>query len=393
MYDKKISHIDMQNKNLPPNKGQHHNTLHGAPMKRIAFFLSDFSTKGGEQKINAKLANGLAKNEDYKISLVSLFLRKKELSFSLDSRIEFKTVFDEKPFDMRLNFIKSILGLRSFFKRNKFDLVISSAAPLFLTFAIPQEVKKIYWTHQSFFFGRKFGLEWLGRRIAAKRWNVIVTLLEKTKNDFLRNLNCKAKIQTVSNSISALEKSVAYNSESKSIVSVGRCSLQKGFDILIDVAKIVLNKHKDWEWHVGGDGSQMPNLIKKRDMCGLKGRLFFDGIPADINSYYNNRAIYVMTSRHEGFPIVLLEAQRAKLPCVAFDCLTGPSEIITDGENGYIVKPFDIELMASRICALIEDPKLRIKFSENSQKDFKKYSDDIFFERWNDIISETLSER
>lgn len=359
-------------------------------MKKIAVVIKDLSTKGGVQYISAKLINELAKNDNFQITLVSLFSAKDSIAIELNPKIITKIVFKEPPFSMRTYPIKTILGLKHFFGENKFDLLITSTIASFLYLVLPKSTKKIFWIHQGFFLSKIFGIGWFDRRIAAKYFDAVVTLLDETKNDFINKINCSARIVTIENSISEIHPDFEYNPDSKSILSVGRLSFQKGFDLLIDVAKIVLSKHSDWVWHVGGDGDCMQSLLKKRDRLGLKGKLFFDGIPNDIVDYYKDRAMYVMTSRYEGMPLVLLEARRAKLPCISFNCKTGPSSIISDGFNGYLINPFDVESMAAHICCLIENKNKRLKFSKNSQIGFDRYSDKKFLGKWNRLISELI---
>ena len=95
-----------------------------------------------------------------------------------------------------------------------------------------------------------------------------------------------------------------------------------------------------------------------------------------------------MTSRYEGLPLVLLEAKQYGLPIVSFNCPTGPSEIVIDGENGYLINDFDIEEMSNRIIELIKNEKLREDFSKNSMKDTDKFNKDKILKQWIDLIEE-----
>ena len=93
-----------------------------------------------------------------------------------------------------------------------------------------------------------------------------------------------------------------------------------------------------------------------------------------------------MTSYYEGLPLVLLEAQQYKLPIVSFNCPTGPSEIIRDGVNGFLVDNYDVDGMVEKISELIENEALRKSFSNNTLLDIEKFSKEKIIQQWLDLI-------
>lgn len=95
-----------------------------------------------------------------------------------------------------------------------------------------------------------------------------------------------------------------------------------------------------------------------------------------------------MTSRFEGMPNVILEAQGSKLPVISYDCKTGPSELIIDGVNGFLVKLNDTETMCKKILCLIKDKNLAEKISFMSNINYKKYSKEVILNKWNTILGE-----
>ena len=99
-----------------------------------------------------------------------------------------------------------------------------------------------------------------------------------------------------------------------------------------------------------------------------------------------------MTSYHEGLPLVLLEAKQYGLPIVSFACPTGPSEIVSDGRNGYLVAPYDVALMVNRIQTLIDDTDLRQSMSEQSMDDTEKFDKARILAQWQGLIHELLGE-
>lgn len=105
-----------------------------------------------------------------------------------------------------------------------------------------------------------------------------------------------------------------------------------------------------------------------------------------IKEKYQEASIYVLSSRYEGFPLVLLETQAMSLPIVSFDCKTGPNEIVREGYNGFLVEPENTKKLAERILTLINDGELREQMSRNAFEESKKYKIDNIVNQWIDLF-------
>lgn len=173
--------------------------------------------------------------------------------------------------------------------------------------------------------------------------------------------------------------------KSKRVISVGRLSKQKGFDILIDVWKLVSEKHPDWSLDIFGEGECRNFLQEKAKGNGLYNIEFHRPV-CNINDKYLESSIFVLSSRYEGFGIVLIEAMACGLPCVTFNCPCGPSEIVVDGESGFVVPAGNVELMADKICTLIENYELRIAMGQNALKSVSRYDIDVVMSKWKELL-------
>ena len=186
------------------------------------------------------------------------------------------------------------------------------------------------------------------------------------------------------------DEEAVYNSESKKIMTVGRLDRVKGYEWLVEAATKVLPEYPDWNWDIYGDWDgneeykrEIETLIKAKD---LQGRVNLMGKVNDLYRRYKDYSFYVMTSKFEGLPMVLLEAKQKKLPIISFDCPTGPSEIIRDGIDGYLVDKGNIEALAQKIETLICDRKLREKFSEHSTENVYKFEKQTVLKQWIELI-------
>ena len=177
-----------------------------------------------------------------------------------------------------------------------------------------------------------------------------------------------------------------YNENSTMILSAGRFSPEKGYDLLVEVAKKVLPYHKEWKWYVYGDGETYEDVAAETKKAGIDDQLILPGAKNNLQQEYLNAAILVLPSRREGMPLVLLEGKGYKIPMVSFDVVSGPKEIINDGVNGYLVQPEDIVGMTEAINHLITDKELRKTMSDRSYDDIDRFSKEKITQKWISFI-------
>jgi glycosyltransferase involved in cell wall biosynthesis len=225
----------------------------------------------------------------------------------------------------------------------------------------------------------------LGRQIAAKKFDCIIVITEGDLRNYKKIFSKINRIEQIYNPIEVKVDNQEYNPNIKKIMSCGSLVYKKGYDMLIEVANLVLKKHPDWTWEIYGDGIERKKIEQMIFNYGLEGKVILNGYVKDIEKYYNNHSLFVLTSRSEGFGMVLVEAQRHKLPIVSFKC-SGPSEIVSNGKNGYLIDCFDIKQMADSICTLIENNDLRCKFSKQSDADLKRFDSKVISKKWEDLI-------
>lgn len=177
------------------------------------------------------------------------------------------------------------------------------------------------------------------------------------------------------------------NVHEKRVIAVGRLSWEKGFDRLIRTWTIVNKKHPDWQLSIFGSGPMetiLRNLIQQEMLHNADLFPFTN----DISEEYSNSSIYALSSHFEGLPLVLIEAMQHGLPCVAFDCPFGASDVIVDNQCGFIVDEGDIDTFALRLCQLIESEELRKRFSINALERSKSYDVDKVMAKWNSLFNE-----
>ena len=357
-------------------------------MKKITFFVEDIFKCGGVQRVVSIISNKLYKL-GYEISIILLFKTNENPFFTLESNIKVYNLFEES-FDLRINYIKIIRKINKFIKNYNTDIFINAGVGYtLLTYPAlkkRKEIKSISWEHQNFYFGKKFGMEWIGKRIAANKLDGIIVLTKYDLNSYNNNIKKIKNIWQIYNPIDNVIYNSNYNPDTKKIISCGSLSLQKGFDFLVEVARIVFEKYPDWQWHIWGDGIERRLIENKIKEYNLSNNLILKGYSKNVYEKYKDYSIYCMTSRHEGFPMVLLEAQGNGLPIISFDCKCGPREIVDDNENGYLINCFDIKDMAYKICDLISNREKRIEFSGKMFSKVNTFDIDTVIEKWIKLI-------
>jgi len=174
--------------------------------------------------------------------------------------------------------------------------------------------------------------------------------------------------------------------ESHKAICVGRLNEQKGYEYLIDAWAIVSRRHPDWVLNAYGSGEIKEQLQERINEKGISNTLILNEPTSDIIDKYLESSLYVMSSRFEGFPMVLLEAMSCGLPCVSFDCPNGAKDIIQNGRNGILVEYLNVMQLAEGICQLIEDTSLRKQYGKTAKEGVVEYLPDSIMKSWIELF-------
>ena len=172
----------------------------------------------------------------------------------------------------------------------------------------------------------------------------------------------------------------------KQAIIVGRYNSAKGYNYLIDAWKIVSQKHPDWIINIFGSGEYENSVRKQIQDNGLQDVVIMNNPTDRIMEEYLKSSIYVMSSVFEGFAMVLLEAMSCGLPCVSFDCPYGPRNVITDGEDGFLVEYLNVQALADHICGLIENEELRKRMGSYGRRNVLRFSRETIMPQWVELF-------
>lgn len=170
------------------------------------------------------------------------------------------------------------------------------------------------------------------------------------------------------------------------VVSLGRFSYEKGYDLLLEAWARVLPNHPTWRLRLYGGGAEERALRAQARSLGLDASVEFPGPTAAVEESLREASVFALSSRAEGFPMSLLEAMAMGIPCVAFDCAPGVREIITDRENGLLIPRGNTDRFADGLRELMGDATLRHRLGEKALADVQRYCPEPILDRWEKLF-------
>lgn len=348
---------------------------------RVIFLGGNFNNTGGTERVGSLVANGLSE-AGYEIVLASMSCGDKPF-FPLNKEIKVTSLFNS-PGRTLYRTPSLIYKIRKLLKDEKIDIliVVETMSVLFtLPAVIGLPVKHICWEH--FNFNNDLGKKGrrVARQLAARYCDSVVTLTERDKEYWLQGTQHKNQITAIPNPCPFPVQDNVYPKHSKIVLAVGRLVNIKGYDLLLQTWLKVIETAPDWQLKIVGEGEDRASLSSFIVDNNLSGSVELVGNTDNVEQYYKSAAVFCLSSRFEGFPMVLLETLSFGLPVVSFDCDTGPAEIL-DGTGSILVKPYDTGLLADGLNTLIADIDLRENISVASKEKAKQYQSDKIIKSW-----------
>ena len=288
----------------------------------------------------------------------------------------------------RLN-IKLLQNFCKLIKKEKFDIIISTRCiqncftPFYVRIA-----KTIGCEHGNYMYVPR--LRRFIRRLCYPRLDAVVLLTHHDAAHY--NFIPEKKRFVIPNSLS-FTCDTPSNCENKRIIAMGRLDPQKGFDYLLQAAVKLKREIPDWHIDVFGNGDDEAMLKELARKLQVDDFVTFHPPTKEVVKELCNSGMYVMSSRFEGLPMVLIEAQECGLPIVSFDCPEGPSEVIHEGEDGFLVPLADTDALAEKIIALAKNQDMRKKFGQNAKINCQRFSPQNVGAMWQKLIDNLMNDK
>lgn len=358
--------------------------------KRIALIDYDMSIIGGIENVTKNIANNLT--QKYDVYVISLNNFNGKIAYKLNHEVKYIVINQDKDTGIRKTIQNIGNKLKKVIKENGIELAIGMghyATFISILKLFGCKIKLIFADHGALINQLDDKTATYIRRFNSIFAKHIVVLTEKSKKDYEEIFKINAsKITRIYNAIPTqqINKEHKYDICSNKLVTAGRFSYEKGFDLLIQIASELYKINQNWTWDLYGDGPEKEKILKMISEKHLEKNVILKGMLNSLDEIYKEYSIYVLTSYREGLPIVLLEAKVNKLPIVSFDIETGPNEIIENNINGFLIEKYNIQQMAININKLLTDTELRKNFSMNACNNISKFEEKEIVKEWIELI-------
>ncbi len=220
--------------------------------------------------------------------------------------------------------------------------------------------------------------------------DAVTALTEDDAGEYRRLLEDKTRVVCMPNAVPDLGPGRA-QLDNKVVIAAGRLTGQKGFDRLIPAFAKVATKHPEWQLRIFGQGKNQRQLQRQIKRLGVGGNVTLMGYTEQLPAEMADSSIYAMSSRFEGFPMVMLEAMSRGLPVVTFDFPTGAKDLVDDGVHGVLVPAGDVKGLAAGIMQLIEDDTRRKAFGAAALAKAGQYETPALGRRWDALLDELVA--
>ena len=316
------------------------------------------------ERVITELANYYAENELVEVHLIKL--TRGDNGFKLFNTVNiYEPTFVHKQFNPALRSLKTGLFLRRTIKRIAPDTILSFGDrynAFSILFSLGLGIKIFVSNRMNPFASNGRIIDFFNKMLYPYASGIIAQT-QTAKSVFEKRYR-HANVTVIGNPVKEMKPVVSVN-QKNIILNVGRFGDEKNQDLLVQYF-YDLNP-PGWKLVFVGDGAKMPAVKERVRQLQLEERIVFAGSVSAIENYYRMSEIFAFTSTSEGFPNALAEALNTPLACISFDCLTGPSDLIEDGVNGFLVDVMDHEAYKLKLERLIKDPELRASFKKEAK--------------------------
>lgn len=341
-------------------------------MRKVCILSADISRTGGTERLATVIASQLAVR-GFSVCILSMINHEAPF-FPLHPAVRLHSLHMEK-FSANFSDLRIWWRLRKFVQEEAIERIVDIDLALSY-YSIPAAWKSRarVFSWEMFHLGINVG-GWpqrlrrqIARHLAAGAAASVVTLSQKDRNQYLTRLTCRAPVVHIPPPMTIAHQKPS-ELDSKVVLAAGHLVPQKGFDLLLTAWAVIAQRHPQWRLRIVGSGAQKDILKSMSVRLNIVAQVDFVPQTPDMTREYLTASIYALSSRFEGYGLVLVEAKSFGLPVVSFDCDCGPSEIVRHEVDGLLVPPEDVGAFAAGLDRLIKSAQDREAFGKSALQD------------------------
>lgn len=358
---------------------------------KILYIVPKINNEGGVARVLSVKANYLAEKFGYKVHILTQNEGNKPLFYSFNDAISLHDmVLKGNLISFFWQFLRALKKALTAINPDIIIICDNGLKAYCIPFILKTKTPIIFECHGSKYIEEKEQMKYFSgtkiklffKEVSANKFTKFVALSKES----LKEWNVKNGV-VIPNPLWLKTASFA-DLKAKKVIAVGRHSYEKGLDRMLEIWQNVTEKYPDWSLEIYGKSNENQELQQLANALNINNNITFFEPVKNINDKYLEASIMVMTSRTEGFGMVLIEAMALGLPCIAYDCHCGPRAIIDNGVNGFLIEDGNIDSFVQKLELLIEDENLRLQMGKNTQESIEKYNLDSIMQQWKTFLEE-----
>lgn len=366
-------------------------------MKKLLYITNGINGSGGLERVLSIKTSLLITDYNYEVHVLVLNNAHLKPFYTFSDKINFHSINVDG--NVISYFIKYRKGIKRILKKTQPDLISvcdDGLKGMLFPNIFGKSTPVIYERHASFNIFKKEEKQSFIERIKFNIYGILIKLSAKKFDKFivLTQNNLKEwnlpNMQVIPNSLSFYPNESSSHNIRK-VIAVGSHSFNKGFDRLLKIWQEVIKNNPLWQLEIYGKKDYNHSLEKlAKDYKIEKSVTFFNPVK-NIQEKYLASSIYVLPSRSEGFGMVLIEAMACGVPCISFDCPSGPRDIISNNKDGFLIENGDVEFFSKALIDLIENKEKRKKMGSLAKENVKRYLPEQVMPLWDELFNSLIS--
>lgn len=366
---------------------------------KLLYITNGINGAGGLERVLSIKASYLADHYDYDVTILSLNEGGNEPFYEFSSKIKSLSI---PVLGNLVRYIKSYReGIKKVVGETNPDIILvcdDGLKAFFIPSILKTKIPIVYERHVSKEIEMNHEFPFWKKALIQAKWKLMESLAQRFQKFVVLTQGNTKEWKTLKNLVVIPNPLSFFPEESsslqtKKVIAVGKQGYQKGYDRLLPAWKMVQEKYPDWHLEIYGKIEPKANLKDIARNLKIRETVSFFPPEKDIKSKYLDASIYVMSSRYEGFGMVLIEAMACGLPCVSFDCNFGPSDIIRHDEDGLLVENGNIKALAEALFKLISHKHLRVEMGNSAKENVKRFRPETVVQEWDDLFKFLLDRK